>query len=158
MMDQLQAFTESLPQVLAWFGVLAAGAVPFVESYLGSVIGVVAGVHPAVAIPVAVAGNVLSMLVLVNGAGAARGRLTDDEPAPPSRRRQKLRRLFDRYGVPGVSLLGQSVLPSQVTSATMVSFGADKAAVIRWQIVSITLWGVGFGLFATAGMTVAGPS
>lgn len=158
MVDRLQAFTESLPELVAWFGVLVAGAVPFVESYFGSVIGVVAGLHPAVAIPVAVAGNVVSMLVLVNGAGAARGRLVDVESTSPSRRRQRLRRLFDRYGVPGVSLLGQSVLPSQVTSAAMVSFGADKAAVIRWQIVSITLWGVGFGLFATVGMTVAGQS
>ncbi|WP_240731916.1 hypothetical protein [Egibacter rhizosphaerae] len=154
-MEQLQSFTESLPELLAWFGVLVAGAVPFVESYFGSVIGVVAGVHPAAAIPVAILGNAVTMLVLVMGAGAARGRLASDEPTEPSSRRRKLRRMFDRFGVPGVSLLGQSVLPSQITAAAMVSFGASRSAVIGWQLVSITLWGVAFGLLAVTGMTVA---
>ncbi len=154
MIDGLQAFTESLPTLLQWLGVLLAGAIPFVESYLGSVIGILAGLHPAIAIPAAIVGNIASMLVIVLGVGAARQRLTDADTT--SARRRKLRRLFDRYGVPGVSLLGQTVLPSQLTSAAMVSFGADRSAVIRWQIVSIIVWGAAFGLFAAAGMTVTG--
>lgn len=156
MVERLQAFTDSLPELLTWFGVLLAGAVPFVESYFGSVIGVVAGIHPAAAIPVAILGNAISMLVLVMGAGAARGRLASGKSTELSPRRQKLRRMFDRFGVPGVSLLGQSVLPSQITSAAMVSFGASRSAVIRWQLVSITLWGVAFGLLAVAGVSVTG--
>jgi hypothetical protein len=64
--------------------------------------------------------------------------------------------MFDRYGIAGVSLLGQSVLPSQITSGMMVSFGASKQKVILWQVVSIILWGVAFGVLAVLGVDLVG--
>lgn len=154
MIDGLQDFTASLPAWLQWLGVLVAGAIPFVESYFGSVIGVVAGLNPVIAITAAVVGNVASMLVAVLGADAVRGRVADPgrESSP---RRQRLRERFDRWGVPGVSLLGQTLLPSQITSAAMVSFGASRNAVIGWQLVSIVLWGLVFGTLAAAGVQLA---
>lgn len=150
MFDALQNFTTSLPPLLQWLGVMAAGAVPFVESYFGSVIGVLAGVHPAAAIAAAVAGNIVSMLALVLGAHTVRGKFSRGVKES-SARRQKLRRAFDKYGVAGVSLLGQTVLPSQITATAMVSFGAARNAVIFWQIVSIIVWGTAFGVLATLG-------
>ena len=65
-----------------------------------------------------------------------------------------MRRSFDRYGVAGVSLLGQTILPSQITSAAMVSFGANRNAVIMWQVISIILWGVAFGVLTTLGVSL----
>lgn len=149
----LQEWTASLPPAVAWLGVMAAAAIPFVESYLGSVIGVAAGLPWGVAVAVAVVGNVVSMLVFVLTAGAVRDRVSG-EAREESPRRRKVRRAFDRYGVAGVSLLGQTILPSQITSAAMVSFGASRTAVIGWQIVSIILWGVDFGLLAVGGLNV----
>ena len=43
MLDALHNFTESMPSYLQWLGVIAAGAIPFIESYFGAVIGVMAG-------------------------------------------------------------------------------------------------------------------
>ena len=151
MFEGLQDFTASLPPWLQWAGVMLAGAIPFVESYFGSVIGVVAGLAAPVAVAAAVLGNVLSMLVLVLAAHAVRGR-TVREPRERSPKRQRLRRSFDKYGVAGVSLLGQTMLPSQITSAALVSFGAPKNAVIFWQVISILLWGVAFGTLAAFGV------
>lgn len=155
MIDALQDFTSSLPPLLQWLGVVAAGAIPFVESYFGSVIGVLAGLDPVVAVGAAVVGNVASMLALVLGAHGLRRRFAGDA-REPSAKRQRLRRAFDRYGVAGVSLLGQTILPSQITATAMVSFGADRNAVIRWQIVSILLWGIAFGALAAAGVNLLG--
>ncbi|PLC11387.1 hypothetical protein AUQ48_02875 [Kocuria flava] len=151
MLDALQDFTSSLPPLLQWLGVLLAGAVPFVESYFGSVIGVLAGLHPVAAVGAAVVGNVASMLLLVLSAHRLRGRFAGSRKEP-SPQRQKLRRVFDRYGVAGVSLLGQTILPSQITATAMVSFGATRNAVILWQIVSIVLWGTAFGLLTALGV------
>lgn len=161
MFEALQEFTTSLPMWARWAGIILISALPFVESYFGSVIGIVAGVHPVVAIPAAIAGNVLSMLALVYGAHTIRARLTARKPADAQKRaespkRARLRRAFDRWGVPGVSLLGQTVLPSQITSMAMVSFGASRNAVARWQIVSIIAWGVLFGGLAMAGVQLLG--
>lgn len=156
MIDTLQDFTSSLPAMLQWLGVMVAAAIPFVESYFGAVIGVVAGINPMVAIVAAIAGNVISMLIVVLSAHGLRSRVVNRrEPKEDTPRRAKLRARFDKYGVAGVSLLGQTILPSQITSAAMVSFGASKNAVIAWQIISIIMWGVVFGVLATFGVTLA---
>lgn len=151
MIEALQDFTTSLPPLLQWLGVMIAGAIPFVESYFGSVIGVIAGITPPVAILAAILGNIASMLALVLGADAIRNKVARSK-GEPSPRRRKLRRAFDKYGVAGVSLLGQTILPSQITSMAMVSFGAPKNAVILWQTISIILWGTAFGVLATLGI------
>ncbi|MCL3861774.1 hypothetical protein [Actinotalea sp. K2] len=155
MIENLQDFTTSLPPLLQWLGVMAAGAIPFVESYFGSVIGIFAGVPFLLAVAAAVVGNVATMVLTVSVTHGVRGRMAG--PAKEaSPRRQRLRRSFDRYGVAGVSLLGQTVLPSQITSAALVSFGAPKRTVIVWQVVSIVLWGVVFGVLALLGVDLVG--
>jgi steroid 5-alpha reductase family enzyme len=147
-LENLQSFTESLPPLLQWVGVMLAGAIPFIESYGGSVLGIISGVPPVVAVLAAIVGNIVSMLVFVLVASRVRTAATSGRTKPDSPRRVKLRQRFDKYGVAGVSLLGQTLLPSQITSAIMISFGASRRAVIGWQIVSIILWGVAFGLLA----------
>lgn len=151
MYESLQNFTQSLPEAMQWLGVILISAIPFVESYLGSAIGVVAGLPVFIAIPAAVVGNFLSMFVLVQMADGARRKLRGELPELSPRRR-KVKAMFDRFGVPGVSLLGQWVLPSQITSSLMVSFGASKNVVILWQAISIVLWGIGFGVLAHLGV------
>lgn len=152
MFDALQGFTASLPEAVQWLGIMLIAAIPFVESYFGAAIGVIAGIHPVVAIAAAIIGNTVSMLAFVGAAHKIRERVTRDKEAPdPSPRREKLRAAFNKWGVPGVSLLGQTILPSQITSGAMVSFGAKTSAVIFWQTISIILWGAAFGLLAALG-------
>ena len=155
MLDSLQDFTASLPEFLQWFGVFLIAAIPFVESYFGSAIGVLGGINPLLAVAAAVAGNVISMLIFVLAAHGVRSKATQGKAAKElTPRRAKLKERFDRYGVPGVSLLGQVFLPSQITSAAMVSFGAPKNQVILWQIISIIMWGAIFAVLATLGVSV----
>lgn len=157
MIESLQSFTASLPPMLQWVGVLLVAAIPFVESYFGSVVGVLGGLNPAVAIAAAVVGNVVSMLIFVLSAHRVRAKVAAGRaPKEMTSRRAKLRKAFDKYGVAGVSLVGQTILPSQITSAAMVSFGAPKNAVILWQVISIILWGTAFGVAATFGVSLMG--
>lgn len=154
MFDALQGFTESLPGVLQWVGVMLVSAIPLVESYLGSAIGVIAGINPVVAVLCAIVGNVVSMFIFVLSAHSVRAKVTaGNAPKVISPRKEKVRERMEKFGVPTVSLFGQLLLPSQITSAAMVSFGADKRTVIMWQIISIIMWGVLFGVLATFGLT-----
>lgn len=152
MIENLQDFTSGLPALLQWLGVMLAAAIPFVESYFGSVIGIVAGMNPVVAVLAAVVGNVLSMVLVVLSADRLRARRGVQPLEEMSPRKQRLRRMLDRFGVPGVSLLGQTVLPSQITSGALVAFGANTRGVIGWQVLSIILWGVAFGALAVLGV------
>ena len=49
-------------------------------------------------------------------------------------------RALDRYGVPGVSLLGPLLLPTQFTSTMLAAGGVGKARVLFWQAVAILAW------------------
>ena len=159
MSEALVDFTQSLPVWLQWAGVMLAAAIPFIESYFGTLIGVVAGVPLPIAVAAAVIGNTASMLAFVFAASAARQKVLarragGEELPEPSPRRVKVKRMFDRFGVPGVSLLGQTVLPSQITSGMMVSFGASRNAVIVWQIISIIVWALIFAAIGQAGIAL----
>ncbi|MFY7068274.1 hypothetical protein ACOQFV_20645 [Nocardiopsis changdeensis] len=158
MIEFLQGVTSQVPVALQWAVVVVLGAIPFIESYSGSALGVVAGVPVWVAVPAAVAGNIVSLLFSVAMSVRLRDKVragrADRPRTEPSPRRAKLRKQFDRYGVAGVALLGPLALPSQITAAATVSFGAPRGAVVFWQSVAIVLWGVGFGALAALGVAV----
>lgn len=158
--EALRQFTASQPVALQWLAVLLAGATPFVESYYGSVIGIIAGVSPLVAIPAAVIGNVASTLGVIHIADflrthrLTRRELTHEEGTRFERslRNPKLRRRFEKYGIVGVSLGSQVILPSQITAATLIGAGMPTRKVALWQTLSITLWGILYGSLAAVGV------
>jgi len=156
----LQTWTQELPTALQWLGVILVSAIPFVESYFGAPIGILAGLHPVIAVAAAVVGNMLSLILVVYVAHWVRTAILHKRPQQmdpeKSTKREKVRRIFDRFGVPGVSLLGPLALPSQFTAPLMVSFGASRHAVMFWMLISVIVWGVGFGLLAMWGLSLVG--
>ncbi len=151
----LQDFTIGLPPLLRWVGVLLAAMIPYVEAEGAAILGVVAGIDTFVAIPVAIVGNALALAVVVWVIGAARSGVTRRRTAETNPKRQRMRRVFDRYGVPGVSLLGPLLLPSHVTAAAMVGFGAPRGRVFVWGVVAVGLWAVLFGVLVHLGVEAA---
>ena len=152
-MESLQQFVESLDSIWQWLGVMLVSAIPFVESYLGAALGVVVGVAVPLAIAAAIVGNWVSMLVMVTF-GHKLYHWRGGEQKELSPRKQKFKKYFDKFGIAGVSLVGQTMLPSQITSAAMVSLGAPKNKVIFWQTISIIIWGVAFGVLAHLGVNL----
>ncbi|KGM13122.1 hypothetical protein [Cellulomonas bogoriensis] len=149
---RLLAFVGDLESWQQIGALLLVSAIPFIESYLGSFMGILVGIEPLVAVAVASVGNAVSTFLLIAGAARARaavrnGRVDAGAPAP-SKRRQKVARYMERFGVPGVSLLGPLALPSQFTGPTMVAIGASARSVYVWMGVSIIAWGVLFGFFS----------
>lgn len=152
MFESLQQFVINTDEIWQWLALILLGAIPYVESYTAAVIGVVAGVALPIAILASIVGNVVSMLAFVTF--GTRLHRPQDVSKPLFKRREKFKAAFDKYGIAGVSLLGQTLLPSQITSMAMVGLGADKGKVIFWQIISIILWGVAFGLLAYFGINI----
>ncbi|MGO1686173.1 MAG: hypothetical protein ACTHYR_14460 [Brachybacterium sp.] len=143
---------EPWQQVLA---LVPVGAIPFIESYLGSFLGAGLGIHPALAIPAAVLGNLAATFVMIGLAGRTRDAVTrglGERPAgekQPSRFRAKIATALEKYGVPGVSMLGPFVVASQITAPTLVALGAARSRVYLWMGISIIAWGIAFGLFGS---------
>ena len=135
--DSLQDFVGSQPEILRWLAIALVSAIPFVEVYGGTTIGIVAGVHPLLAVTAAAVGNASTVLVIILLSHRLRQRVTS-WAAPRTTERTRVRRLFNRFGVPGVSVLGH---PTQISSAALIALGARPASVVLWQMISIVLWG-----------------
>lgn len=158
---RLQAWALDLPESVQWLGIILISAIPFLESYGGGFVGVIAGMPLVAAVAAATLGNMISLVLVVYVAHWIRsaamkkrnGQAVDEEK---STRRDKVKRLFDKFGVPGVSLLGPFALPSQITAPLMVSFGASKNAVMLWMLLSVILWGLGFALLGIAFLNIFG--
>ncbi|WP_250445306.1 hypothetical protein [Actinotalea sp. C106] len=149
---QLLEFVGNLESWQQIGALLLVSAIPFIESYLGSFMGILVGMESIVAVAVASVGNAISTFLLIAGAGRARSAVVNGRQgtgAPvQSKRRQKVAKYMERFGVPGVSLLGPLALPSQFTGPTMVAIGASARSVYAWMGISIVAWGVLFGFFS----------
>ncbi|QEE61002.1 small multidrug efflux protein [Salinibacterium sp. dk2585] len=163
-----QNLVAQVPEIIQPFIVMLAGAVPFIEGEVASMVGLVGGLHPIVAALAAAAGNFISVALVVfltsqarmavvnrrrsrvgamSGAGAPMS--SDDDPAPfeeavpakpDSKGRLRFKRWLVRYGVPGASILGPLAIPTQVTASILVGGGTPRGWVLLWQAVAIVLW------------------
>lgn len=154
MIGQLAQFVLSLDFWQQIGALTLVGAIPFVESYFGSMLGSIAGLSPFIAVPAAVAGNIAITFLLIALAGRGREAVLNRRAANGSKqltgRQQKVSNYFNRFGVPGVALLGPMVLASQFTAPTLVALGANRRTVYLWVGISIIVWGVAFGFFGSA--------
>lgn len=173
-LDTFQDFVAQMPEALQPLAVALVAAVPFVEGEGAISIGLVGGINPIVAGLAAIAGNLLCVFVLVLIASrtrsavvahrarvAAREAVATDAPSAavpvdewrnrPSAepgagtRKQKFLHALDKYGVPGVSLLGPLLLPTMFTATMLAGVGVSRGRIMFWQTLAIVAWTVVVG-------------
>lgn len=168
LIETFQDLVSRVPEIIQPLIVALAGAVPFIEGEGAATIGIVGGIHPVLAVAAGIVGNFICVAALVMlGSGARQAVVTrtrkdalvpagapssDLDPVPAaagapaaqsgraSARREKFQRAFERYGVPGVSLLGPLLLPTQFTATMLAAAGVGRARVLIWQAIAITGW------------------
>lgn len=161
--DSLQNFVLSLPEAIQFLGVSLVAMIPFVENYGAVVIGSIAGIPVWAAVLMAVIGNLAVVAVITLIASGTRQAIvartssgSSGGAVETSPRQDKVRRMFDRYGVPGVTLLGMLLVPTHFIAPALVSFGSSKTVVLVWQAIAITLYAVVAGLFVTGLISISG--
>lgn len=144
--EAVQSFVLDLPEAIQFLGVALAAMVPFVENDGAVIIGSVAGIPIWAVVVMAVVGNlaVVALIVLISGRTRdvvlARKDRGGDVVAVASDKQQRVRRLFDRYGIPGVTIFGMLFVPTHLIAATLVSFGCSRAGVLTWQAIAIMFY------------------
>ncbi|MEV4777307.1 small multidrug efflux protein [Microbacterium sp. LWH12-1.2] len=162
LIETFQNLVAQVPELVQPLIVALAGAVPFIEGEGAAAIGIIGGIHPVIAAIAAIAGNFLCVAVLVLLSSGARqaivtrrdrsrelvpaggtGPLDDDIVGDSGRktaRKEKFQRALVRYGVPGVSLLGPLLLPTQFTATMLAAAGVGKVRILIWQAIAIIGW------------------
>ncbi|WP_454295097.1 small multidrug efflux protein [Salana multivorans] len=178
LIETFQNLVTQVPELVQPIIIALAGAVPFIEGEGAVSIGIVGGVNPIIAAVSATLGSFACVFVVVQVSARARQaiverrsrslvavgggstEIVEAEVAPESgrrvARREKFQRAFDRYGVPGVSLLGPLVLPPAFTAPMLIAVGVDKTRVLFWQAIGIILWVVLFTIIFTTLISTVG--
>ncbi|WEK62147.1 MAG: small multidrug efflux protein [Candidatus Microbacterium colombiense] len=161
LIDTFQNLVAQVPDLVQPLIVALAGAIPFIEGEGAAGIGIIGGIHPVIAAVAAIIGNFVCVAILVLASSGARQAIvnrsratqsvtaggaasTVDDIVPDtghgSARKEKFQRAFERYGVPGVSLLGPLLLPTHFTATMLAAAGIGKARILFWQAVAIIGW------------------
>ncbi|WP_300267313.1 small multidrug efflux protein [Microbacterium sp.] len=163
LIETFQDLVAQVPELVQPLIVALAGAIPFIEGEGAAAIGIVGGIHPVIAAIAAIIGNFLCVAILVIASSGARQAIVTrraqsrdaalaaggttttttteaDESERKTARRQKFHSALNRYGVPGVSLLGPLLLPTQFTATMLAATGVGKVRVLVWQAIAIIGW------------------
>jgi len=162
LIETFQDLVAQVPELVQPLIVALAGAIPFIEGEGAAAIGIIGGIHPIIAAIAAIAGNFLCVAILVLASSGARQAIVTrraqsregtatagggvatttvvEEGDRRSARKQKFQSALSRYGVPGVSLLGPLLLPTQFTATMLAAAGVSKARVLFWQALAIVGW------------------
>jgi Ca2+/H+ antiporter, TMEM165/GDT1 family len=136
--------------------VFVSAATPWLEVVVVVPAAIAAGLAPVPVAVVAFAGNLLTLVlvVLVGDRMAAwwrRRRHRDGPPGPaPAARNRRAEQVFDRWGLPGLALVGPLVTGTHLAGLIAVGFGAARHRVMAWMIAGLALWTVIVAVLAVA--------
>lgn len=147
---------ESLVEQLGLLGVFIAGAIPWLEAVVVIPVGIAVGLPPIWTLFWGLLGNALTIGLFafaseqimdsVRQRREKRGLATQ-----PNQRLERARRIFQRYGVFGMAVLGPLVIGTQIAAAWAVSFGVSAwratvivtAGAVVWALVTgLTTWAI----------------
>ncbi|MCM3176762.1 small multi-drug export protein [Cytobacillus horneckiae] len=124
---------------------LAAGT-PFIEAMVTVPFAIIAGLNPVVASLIAFLGNLVTVILVVVFYdyvlrwNARRLESKGIRKKGPSKRQERAKRVWNRFGLPGLSIAGPFLISSHVTIFMALALGASKQAAISWMAISLALW------------------
>lgn len=148
---------ELLSEIWKYILVFVLGAIPWIEIAVVIPVSIVAGMNPWLTGLMAFAGNLTTVYLVIlffDKFKQWRNRKKGGE-GQQSKRSQRAVRLWNRYGLPGMSLLGPLLIGSHIAVFIAILFGAKKAGAMVWMTVSLAIWTIaltvasvyGFDLF-----------
>lgn len=134
--------------------VFLGGAIPWLEIALVVPLGIISGLSPVGVMIAAFSGNLLTVLFVIFGFEkvkvwlAKRKKNKEDEP---SKKEERGKRIWNKYGMPGVALIGPFLIGSHLAAFIGLVFGANKGNTAIWMTISIALWTLVLGVLTAMG-------
>lgn len=114
--------------------VFLLAAIPFFELITVIPIAIIAGLSTFLVTLLALLGNLATVLLLMLFMERIRKRR--------SKRSTRAKKIWDKYGMPGLALGGPFFVGSHLTALMIVSFGSTKKVTIIWMTISLVAWSV----------------
>ena len=130
-----------------------AAATPWFEIAIVVPLGILRGHSPILIMLVGFIGNMVTVILLivmferVKEYFAKKSKKEKKEGG----RQQRAKRIWNKYGLPGLALLGPILIGTHIAAFIGMSLGAKKTWTLLWLTISIGLWTLIFGIATIAG-------
>ncbi len=147
-----------MSRAAAYLLVVTAAATPWLEVLLVVPAAILAGLPAGPVVLLAAAGNIATIVPAIylgerirGWWQRRRGGTYRDTPGP-SGRSGRGRRVFDRYGLAGLALLGPLVTGIHVAALVAVGAGAPRRRTLLWLAAGVTAWSLATGILTVVGI------
>ena len=152
----IEAALDDSTGLIQYALVFLFAAIPVVEILVVVPIAVGLGLNPAITGVVAFAGNAGSVWAVVLGYRWVERLWGGDRRNRQSGRYQRARRLWDRYGVAGVSFAGPILTGVHIAALVALVAGSRHRTILGWMSLSIALWTVALVFASVFGFSLLG--
>jgi putative small multi-drug export protein len=137
-------------QVLKLLSTAAAGAL---DVWVGIITGVAVGLSPASSGAVSIASAIVGVTLVVAVGGRLQQLIYRSHHL--AKRRERVERVWKRYGIPGVALQAPLLTGPLLATLLALALGAPPRSLLWWMLASVVFWGavltggvaLGFSIF-----------
>ena len=129
-------------------------AVPWIEAVVAIPLGIIRGLSPVLVVAVAFLGNLSTVILVIylfekikEFWNRKKGTQT-----PPGKRQERAKKIWNKYGLPGLSLLGPILIGIHIAAFIGLTLGATRNWTLLWMTISLALWSVVFGIASHYGL------
>lgn len=140
--------------MVEYFLVFLGAAIPWLEIALVIPLGIIGGLSPVWVMILAFVGNMLTVLILIIAFQKVREWMESrkkENGKGNSKRTERGKRIWSKYGMPGLALLGPILIGTHIAAFIGLLFGASKVNTTIWMTISIALWTLVFGIATAMG-------
>ncbi|UOQ84971.1 small multi-drug export protein [Gracilibacillus salinarum] len=131
--------------------IFLGAAIPWFEIALVIPFGILSGLNPFIVIVTAFIGNMVTIIPLIIGFEKFKQWRAKRNNQNQAKRENKARTLWNKYGLPGMIMLGPILIGSHIAAFIGMTLGAKKRATLIWSTVSIGAWSLVFGVVTALG-------
>lgn len=131
--------------------VFLGAAIPWFEIALVIPLGIISGLNPIAVTLIAFIGNMVTILALIIGYDKFKTWLANRQENKKSKRQERARTMWNKYGLPGMVMLGPIFIGSHIAAFIGMTLGATKRATLIWSTFSLAFWSLIFGVFTALG-------
>lgn len=140
--------------MVEYFLVFLGAAIPWLEIALVIPVGILRGLSPFWVMTLAFVGNMLTVLILIIAFQKVKEWMEarkKKDGTGESKRTERGKRIWNKYGMPGLALLGPILIGTHIAAFIGLLFGASKVNTTIWMTISIALWTLVFGIATAMG-------
>ena len=134
--------------------VFLLAAVPWFEIAAVIPLGILRGLRQVRVVVLALIGNLSTIILVVYLFERIRDYLVRKKGVikEDGKRQERAKRIWNKYGFPGLALLGPILIGTHIAAFIGMSFGATKNWTLLWMTISLVIWSVLLGIAAFYGI------